>query len=81
MPQFIKFKSKKPKNIDEIKDLADYVSLKIDSLRCINSAMIKAFFQFIVFFLLLTFSTYSKNYEKIIINGNERISNETILVY
>ena len=32
MPQFTKFKSKKPKNIDEINDLADYVSLKIDSM-------------------------------------------------
>jgi hypothetical protein len=30
MPQFTKFKSKKPKNVDEINDLADYVSLKID---------------------------------------------------
>jgi outer membrane protein insertion porin family len=43
--------------------------------------MIKTFFQFIVFFLLLTFSTYSKNYEKIIINGNERISDDTIIVF
>ena len=32
MPQFTKFKSKKPKNIDEINDLADFVSLKIDSM-------------------------------------------------
>ena len=32
MPQFTKFKSKKPKNIDEINDLADYVSLKIDTM-------------------------------------------------
>jgi len=30
--EFIKFKSKKPKNIAEINDLADYVSLKIDSM-------------------------------------------------
>jgi len=30
--QFIKFKSKKPKNIDEITDLAHYVSLKIDAM-------------------------------------------------
>jgi len=30
---------------------------------------------------LLTFSSYSKNYENIIIIGNERISNETILVF
>ncbi|MDA9973216.1 outer membrane protein assembly factor BamA [Candidatus Pelagibacter ubique] len=27
------------------------------------------------------FSSYAKNYERIIINGNERISNETILVF
>jgi 1-deoxy-D-xylulose-5-phosphate reductoisomerase len=32
MSQFTKFKLKKPKNIDEINDLADYVSLKIDSM-------------------------------------------------
>ena len=32
MPQFTKFKSKKPKNIDEINNLVDYVSLKIDTL-------------------------------------------------
>jgi outer membrane protein insertion porin family len=43
--------------------------------------MLKFFIQFILFFTLLTFSSYSKNYEKIIINGNERISNETILVF
>jgi 1-deoxy-D-xylulose-5-phosphate reductoisomerase len=30
MSQFTKFKTKKPKNVDEINDLADYVSLKID---------------------------------------------------
>ena len=43
--------------------------------------MFKIFFHFIIFFLLLTFSTYSKNYEKIIISGNERISNDTIFVF
>ena len=32
MSQFTKFKSKKPKYVDEINDLADYVSLKIDSM-------------------------------------------------
>ncbi|MDA9767188.1 1-deoxy-D-xylulose-5-phosphate reductoisomerase [Candidatus Pelagibacter sp.] len=32
MPQFIKFKSKKPKNIDDINNLANYVSLKIDAM-------------------------------------------------
>ena len=44
-------------------------------------AMFKLIFNFIIFFLCLTFSVYSKNYEKIIINGNERISNETIIVF
>jgi len=44
-------------------------------------AMIKFFLQFILFSIFLTFSTYSKNYAKIIVNGNERISNETILVF
>ena len=32
IPEFKKFKSIKPKNIDEIADLAEYVSLKIESM-------------------------------------------------
>ena len=43
--------------------------------------MLKFFIQFILFSIFLAFSAYSKNYEKIIVNGNERISNETILVF
>ena len=43
--------------------------------------MFKVIFQFLFFSLLITSSVYSKNYEDIIINGNERISNETILVF
>ena len=43
--------------------------------------MFKFFIQFILFSIFLTFSTFSKNYEKIIVNGNERISNETILIF
>ena len=43
--------------------------------------MLKIFFHFILFTIFFAFSAYSKNYEKIIINGNERISNETILVF
>ena len=43
--------------------------------------MFKFFIQLILFSIFFTFSTYSKNYEKIIVNGNERISNETILVF
>ena len=43
--------------------------------------MFKFFIQLILFSIFLSFSSYSKNYEKIIINGNERISNETILVF
>jgi outer membrane protein insertion porin family len=43
--------------------------------------MFKVIFQFLLFSLLATFSVFSKNYEKIIINGNERISKETILVF
>ena len=43
--------------------------------------MFKVIFQFLLFSLLATSSVFSKNYEKIIINGNERISNETILVF
>jgi len=43
--------------------------------------MFKFFIQIILLSTFLSFSTYSKNYEKIIVNGNERISNETILVF
>ena len=43
--------------------------------------MFKFFIQLILFSIFLSFSSYSKNYEKIIVNGNERISNETILVF
>ena len=43
--------------------------------------MFKLFFHLIILSIFLTLSSYSKNYEKIIINGNERISNETILVF
>ena len=43
--------------------------------------MFRFFIQLILLSIFLTFSSYSKNYEKIIINGNERISNETILVF
>ena len=43
--------------------------------------MIKIFFQFIIFTLFFTFSVFSKNYEKIIVKGNDRISDETILVF
>ena len=43
--------------------------------------MFRFIFHFIIFYVFLSLSAYSKNYEKIIINGNERISNETILVF
>ena len=43
--------------------------------------MFKFFLHLIILSIFLTFSSYSKNYESIIINGNERISNETILVF
>jgi outer membrane protein insertion porin family len=43
--------------------------------------MFKVIFQFIIFTLFLTFSVFSNNYEKIIVNGNDRISDETILVF
>ena len=43
--------------------------------------MFKFFIQLILFSIFLSFPSYSKNYEKIIVNGNERISNETILVF
>ena len=43
--------------------------------------MFKVIFHFIIFTLFLTFSVFSKNYEKIIVNGNDRISDETVLVF
>jgi outer membrane protein insertion porin family len=43
--------------------------------------MFKFFLHLIIVSIFLTFSSYAKNYEKIIINGNERISSETILVF
>jgi len=43
--------------------------------------MFKFFIQLILFSIFLIFSSFSKNYEKIIVNGNERISAETILVF
>ena len=43
--------------------------------------MFKLILNFIIFSLILTCSAYSKNYEKIVVIGNERISNETILVF
>ena len=43
--------------------------------------MFKFFIQLFLLTIFLTFSSYSKNYEKIIVNGNKRISNETILVF
>ena len=43
--------------------------------------MFRFFIQLILLSIFLIFPSYSKNYEKIIIKGNERISNETILVF
>ena len=43
--------------------------------------MFKFIIHFLVFTMIIASSAYSKNYEKITINGNERISNETILVF
>jgi len=44
-------------------------------------AMFKLVIQFLIFTLFINFSVYSNNYEKVIVNGNERISQETILVF
>ena len=43
--------------------------------------MFKLLLQFIIISFFISFSAYSKNYKNIIINGNERISNETILIF
>ena len=43
--------------------------------------MFKIIVHFFIFFLLILSPGYSENYSKIIVNGNERISQETILVF
>ena len=43
--------------------------------------MLKFYIQLIIFSIFFISSVHSKNYEKIIINGNQRISSETILVF
>jgi outer membrane protein insertion porin family len=43
--------------------------------------MFRFFIQLILLSIFLIFPSYSNNYEKIIIKGNDRISNETILVF
>jgi len=43
--------------------------------------MFKFFLHLIILSFFLAFSSHSKNYENIIIKGNERISNKTILVF
>jgi len=43
--------------------------------------MFNLFFKIFFVFLFLTFSSFSKNYNNVLINGNERISNETIMVF
>ena len=43
--------------------------------------MFKFFLHLIIICIFIVSSSYSKNFKKIIINGNERISNETILVF
>ena len=43
--------------------------------------MLKILFQIILFIFLFIHSATSQNFKKILINGNERISNETILVF
>ena len=43
--------------------------------------MFRFLLQFIIFCFFLNISVHSKNYKEIIINGNERISNETVLVF
>ena len=43
--------------------------------------MLKFLFQIVLFISLFVHASYSQNFKKILINGNERISNETILVF
>ena len=43
--------------------------------------MFKFFLKFFLFFFICTSSLHSQNFENVSINGNQRISNETILVF
>jgi outer membrane protein insertion porin family len=43
--------------------------------------MFKFFIQIFLFLFLFTYSSFSQNFENILINGNKRISNETILLF
>ena len=43
--------------------------------------MLKFFFQLFVILLFFTCSSYAQKFKNILINGNKRISNETILVF
>ena len=43
--------------------------------------MIKFFFRIFILFIFLTVCARSQEFKNVIINGNERISNETILVF
>ena len=43
--------------------------------------MFKSFFQIIIIFFFLTTAIKSEEFEKILINGNQRISDETILLF
>ena len=43
--------------------------------------MIKLIFHFIIFYIFFAFPVYAKNYANITIKGNERISNESILLF
>tara|TARA_B100000767_G_scaffold225997_1_gene215525 strand:- start:3098 stop:5335 length:2238 start_codon:yes stop_codon:yes gene_type:complete len=43
--------------------------------------MFNLIFKIFLFYLLFTFSSFAKNYNNVIISGNERISNETILIF
>ena len=43
--------------------------------------MFKFFLQIVLIIFFCNTASYSKNYENIIIKGNERISQETILVF
>jgi len=43
--------------------------------------MFKLFFKICVLFLLLTAASFSKNYSKIVIDGNKRISDQSIILF
>ena len=80
--KFNKYKRITPKNINDIIKLHEYVRLKLNQtykhLMIKKIKLLKLILFFVIFFNTYSFSQIINN---IIINGNERIPNETILMF